>query len=171
MKSGSQGAGEKYSCHGAVELGKRLSWFCAGCRGGTKTHRGGLYTSMSKRKALFGYPNLAYRCMTIRGWSRRMYRFLWVKCTTPAGCKSIRIAVSAVMDGWSWFCRVVLALSDGKLVMENSEMVIVPERYGLRWKWLFVNWELTGGTKARVIPTLMVLLSFQKEVFKTILSF
>ena len=29
-----------------------------------------------------------------------MNRILWVKCATPAGCKSIRIAESSVMDGW-----------------------------------------------------------------------
>jgi hypothetical protein len=51
-------------------------------------------------------------------------------CTTPAGCKSIRIAVSAVMDGWSLFCRDVLTLCGGKLVMEKRELVIVLGRYG-----------------------------------------
>jgi hypothetical protein len=43
-------------------------------------------------------------------------RMLWVKCTTSAECKSIRIAESLVMDGWDdrylaqcqfWFCKVV----------------------------------------------------------------
>jgi hypothetical protein len=32
--------------------------------------------------------------------SRRIYRILWVKCTTSAECKSIQIAESSVMDGW-----------------------------------------------------------------------
>jgi len=27
-------------------------------------------------------------------------RMVWVKCTTSAECKTIRIAASAVMDGW-----------------------------------------------------------------------
>jgi hypothetical protein len=27
-------------------------------------------------------------------------RMLWVKCTTSAECKTIRIAESSVMDGW-----------------------------------------------------------------------
>jgi hypothetical protein len=27
-------------------------------------------------------------------------RMVWVKCTTSAECKTIRIAVSAVMDSW-----------------------------------------------------------------------
>jgi hypothetical protein len=29
---------------------------------------------------------------------------LWVKCTTSAECKSIRIAESSVMDGWDDRC-------------------------------------------------------------------
>jgi hypothetical protein len=33
-----------------------------------------------------------------------------VKCTTSAECKSIRIAVSAVMDGWDGCCLTVMAL-------------------------------------------------------------
>jgi hypothetical protein len=32
--------------------------------------------------------------------SRRIYRMVWVKCTTSAECISIRIAESSVMDGW-----------------------------------------------------------------------
>ena len=40
-----------------------------------------------------------------------MYRILWLKCVTPAGCKSIRIAASAVMDGWNGRFLAVLALS------------------------------------------------------------
>ena len=35
---------------------------------------------------------------------------VWVKCTTSAECKSIRIAVSTVMDGWEGCCRAVLVL-------------------------------------------------------------
>jgi hypothetical protein len=47
--------------------------------------------------------------------SRRIYRILWVKCTTSAECKPIRIAESLVMDGWKdhyiaqcqfWFYKV-----------------------------------------------------------------
>jgi hypothetical protein len=37
---------------------------------------------------MFDYPNPAYLCI------------LWVKCTTSAESKSIRIAESSVMDGW-----------------------------------------------------------------------
>ena len=32
--------------------------------------------------------------------TRRKYRLVWVKCATSAESKSIRIAASAVMDGW-----------------------------------------------------------------------
>jgi len=35
---------------------------------------------------------------------------VWVKCATSAKCKSIRIAVSVVMDGWEGCCRAVLVL-------------------------------------------------------------
>ena len=41
----------------------------------------------------------AYFRMTGRG-RRRNDRLVWVKCATSAECKSIRIAASAVMDGW-----------------------------------------------------------------------
>jgi hypothetical protein len=37
--------------------------------------------------------------MTVRGVSRQIYRMVWVKCTTSAECKPIRIAESSVMDG------------------------------------------------------------------------
>jgi hypothetical protein len=36
--------------------------------------------------------------------SRRIYRILWVKCTTSAERKTIRIAESSVMDGWTGYC-------------------------------------------------------------------
>jgi hypothetical protein len=35
---------------------------------------------------------------------------MWVKCTTSAECKSIRIAVSVVMDGWNGRCLAVVPL-------------------------------------------------------------
>jgi hypothetical protein len=35
---------------------------------------------------------------------------VWVKCATSAECKSIRIAVSTVMDGWNGRCLAVLVL-------------------------------------------------------------
>ena len=38
--------------------------------------------------------------MIIQGYPWRMYQKLWHKCTTSAECKTIRIAASAVMDGW-----------------------------------------------------------------------
>jgi hypothetical protein len=36
---------------------------------------------------------------------------MWVKCTTSAECKSIRIAASAVMDGWDGRCLAVMPLA------------------------------------------------------------
>ena len=38
--------------------------------------------------------------MIIQGCPWRMYQMLWWKCTPSAECKTIRIAASAVMDGW-----------------------------------------------------------------------
>ena len=139
--------------------------------GRNKTHRGSLYTRMSKRKALFGYPNLAYWCMTIRGWSRRMYQFLWVKCTTPTWCKSIRIAVSAVMDGWSWFCRAVLDLSFWKACYgkrwngdcTRKVRIKVKSGYVSTWCWR-VELKLWFPHSYGALPS-------SKEVYKTILSF
>jgi hypothetical protein len=64
---------------------------------------------MNKRKALIG-------CLS---WHRLLcgddahtisIRMVWVKCTTSAECKSIRIAVSAVMDGWDGRCLAVMPL-------------------------------------------------------------
>ena len=38
--------------------------------------------------------------MIIQGCPWRMYQMLWWKCTPSVECKTIRIAASAVMDGW-----------------------------------------------------------------------
>ena len=38
--------------------------------------------------------------MIIQDCPWRMYRMLWWKCTPSAECKTIRVAASAVMDGW-----------------------------------------------------------------------
>jgi hypothetical protein len=68
------------------------------CRGG-RLHRVGTLTKVDLWKTLIDYPNPAYLHMTVRGVSRWIYRMVWVKCTTSAECKPIRIAKSSVMDG------------------------------------------------------------------------
>ena len=93
-------------------------------------------------------------------WSRRMYRNLWVKCTTPAGCKS-----------------------EGKVGHDFVELGCVYLKERLFWKrwrgdgtWkvrifsgfsgYFVNSELTGGTKVRVTRTWW---SFLEKYFQNVL--
>jgi hypothetical protein len=88
---------------------------CQGVPGRYILHRVGPRTKVDKRKALIG-------CLS---WHRMLcgddvhtmsIRMVWVKCTTSAECKSIRIAESSVMDGWKdhyiaqcqfWFYKVL----------------------------------------------------------------
>lgn len=73
---------------------------CQGMPGRYILHRVGPHTKVDRRKAMTG-------CLSWRCWIRRedahtiSSRMVWGKCTTSAECKSIRIAVSAVMDGWN----------------------------------------------------------------------
>ena len=73
---------------------------CQGMPGRYILHRVGPRTKVDRRKAMTG-------CLPWRCWIRRedahtiSSRMVWGKCTTSAECKSIRIAVSAVMDGWN----------------------------------------------------------------------
>jgi hypothetical protein len=70
---------------------------CQGC----KLHRVGTRTKVDRWKAMIDYPNpdtCVWRSVVV---SRRIYRMVWVKCTTSAECKPIRIAESSVMDGWN----------------------------------------------------------------------
>ena len=69
---------------------------------GNNTHRVGTYTGVGFRRVLIGYSTHD-RCRSGQG-----SRMVWLKCTTYVECKSIRIAVSAVMDGWEGCCRAVL---------------------------------------------------------------
>jgi hypothetical protein len=48
-------------------------------------------------------------------------RMLWVKCTTSAECKSIRIAMSSVMDGWNGRCLAQCQFWFTKWFLENAE--------------------------------------------------
>ena len=93
---------------------------------------------------MFDYRNLIYCHLVIRAKSRRMYRMLWVKCATPAGCKSIRIAMSVVMDGWNGRFLAVLALSE-KVFYDKKEWQTgnwVPQRYARRGDdlWATMGW-------------------------------
>jgi hypothetical protein len=81
----------------ALELRSR-GGTAGACRGG-RLHRVGTRTKVDRWKTLIDYPNPAYLRMMVRGVSRRIYRMVWVKCTTSAECKPIRIAESSVMDG------------------------------------------------------------------------
>ena len=85
----------------AVALGLRPTGVdCQGMPGRYILHRVGPYTKVDRRKALIG-------CLSWCSWIHRdgthtmSIRMVWGKCTTSAECKSIRIAVSAVMDGWN----------------------------------------------------------------------
>ena len=61
--------------------------------------------------------------MIIQGCTWRMYQMLWWKCTPSAECKTIRIAASAVMDGW-----------DGHTVPLSD--VVYYNWWLERWSWL-----------------------------------
>ena len=87
-----------------------------------------------------------------------MYRILWVKCTTPAGCKSIGIAMSMVMDGSNGRFLPVLALSK-KMFYNRKECQTgnwVPQRYtrGDDVLWAIKGWP---GRKSMGYPNLEVL--------------
>ena len=102
-----------------MESGERRSWTHRVCRGG-QTHREFLCTRVDKRKLCLIIQTSHTVVWRSVPESRRMYRILWVKCTTPAGCKSIRIAVSTVMDGWNGRFLAVLALSK-KVIYDRKE--------------------------------------------------
>ena len=56
---------------------------------------------------------------------------VWVKCTTSAECKTIRIAESSVMDSW----KAVLRLMCKSFVFPKMEMLLVSyQRIGMRRK-------------------------------------
>jgi hypothetical protein len=48
-----------------------------------------------------------------------MYRILWVKCTTSTGCKSIRIAATAVMDSWDGRCLALMSFVLSKVLKKE----------------------------------------------------
>jgi hypothetical protein len=82
----------------ALELRSNVEVDCQGVPGRYILHRVGPCTKVDKRKALIGC--LSWHMLvcgedahTISSW------MVWVKCTTSADCKSIRIAESSVMDG------------------------------------------------------------------------
>jgi hypothetical protein len=83
----------------ALELCSNVEVDCQGVPGRYILHRVDSRTKVDKRKVLIG-------CLS---WHRMLYgddahtmsiQMVWVKCTTSAECKSIRIVESSVMDGW-----------------------------------------------------------------------
>jgi hypothetical protein len=48
---------------------------------------------------------------------------VWVKCTTSAECKSIRIAESSVMDGWDDHCLAQCQFCFQRLISEKWRKV------------------------------------------------
>jgi hypothetical protein len=57
-----------------------------GCREGVSP-QGRTLVKGDRRRTMTDYPSLAYFCMSNRGWSRRIYRFLWGKCAHSAELK------------------------------------------------------------------------------------
>ena len=102
------------------------------------------------------YPTPAYLCMTIQCWSRRIFQILWGKCTTSAEYKTIRIAVSAVMDD-----RLDLRDSLKKFCFQNkksfskevfgkaAQEVPVLEEYKGWVPWRYAVWMSRVATKLR----------------------
>jgi hypothetical protein len=70
--------------------------------------------------------------------SRRIYRILWVKCTTSAECKPIRIVESSVMDGWKDHyiaqCQVLVLQ---KCFQKNGERCRTEYSEGTAVAWLW----------------------------------
>jgi hypothetical protein len=66
-------------------------------------HRVGTHTKVDEWKALIGC--LSWHSMLCGDDAHTMsIQMVWVKCTTSAECKSIRIAESSIMDGWTGCC-------------------------------------------------------------------
>ena len=65
--------------------------------------------------------------------TRRNDRLVWVKSATSAECKSIRIAASAVMDGWKGPTRHVgcfMVSKEKGFRRKQGGNKVVPGRYG-----------------------------------------
>jgi hypothetical protein len=97
----SRAAGRHYGSPAvALELRSNVEVDCQGVPGRYILHRVGPRTKVDKRKALIGC--LSWHRMLCGDDAHTMsIQIVWVKCTTSAECKSIRIAESSVMDGWN----------------------------------------------------------------------
>jgi hypothetical protein len=84
----------------ALELRLNVEVDCQGVPGRYILHRVGPCTKVDKRKALIGCLSW-HRILCGDGAHTMSIRMVWVKCTTSAECKTIRIAESSVMDGWN----------------------------------------------------------------------
>jgi hypothetical protein len=83
----------------ALESRSNVEVDCQGVPGRYILHRVGPCTKVDKQKALIGC--LSWHRMLCRDNAHTMStRMVWVKCTTSAECKTIRIAESSVIVGW-----------------------------------------------------------------------
>jgi hypothetical protein len=82
----------------ALELRSNVEVDCQGVSGRYILYRVDSRTKVEKRKALIGCL-LWHRMLCGDDAHTMSIRMVWVKCTTSAECKSIRIAESSVMDG------------------------------------------------------------------------
>jgi hypothetical protein len=83
----------------ALELRSNVEVDCQDVPGRYILHRADSRTKVDKRKALIGCLSW-HRILCGDDAHTMSIRMVWVKCTTSAECKSIRIAKSLVMDGW-----------------------------------------------------------------------
>jgi hypothetical protein len=82
----------------ALGLRSNMEVDCQDVPGRYILHRVDSRTKVDKRKALIGC--LSWHKMLRKDDAHTMsIQMVWVKCTTSAECKSIRIAESLVMDG------------------------------------------------------------------------
>jgi hypothetical protein len=83
----------------ALELRSNVEVDCQGVPGRCILHRVDSHTKVDKQKALIGCLS-RHRMLYGDDAHTMSIRMVWVKFTTSAECKSIRIAESSVMDGW-----------------------------------------------------------------------
>jgi hypothetical protein len=82
----------------ALELRSNVEVDYQGVPGRYILHRVGPCTKVDKRKALIGCLSW-HRMLCMDDAHTMSIRMVWVKCTTSAECKSVRIVESSVMDG------------------------------------------------------------------------
>jgi hypothetical protein len=98
-------------------LGQTATWASV-LRGASLGHRS--YAKVGRWKTTIGC--LSWH-MLLCGEDAHMIsiRMLWVKCTTSAECKSIRIAESSDMDDWNGCCLAQCQFWFTKCFLKNGE--------------------------------------------------